>query len=364
MEIDLTAPGIISFCFPFSSAEYNGSAPEGYTEALAKGSRYVLFSLARGFDPVSLEYHHACRAHQRRLEEIDERTQRCVSGIQSLCEEAGREVNWHIACGTPVARLSVLPMCFGGEPHSLLPLSLPAEHILTEESIQNLQKAHTGEPASRKPEIDQERVRCFISSGSAEEIDPFIEQLLHSAGEDGVPLAMFCRYLIMTAYFAAAAYIDSLKCHADSFWPPELRPKDNIATPDEARGYLRQIMQHAIRLRDRESKKQQHDLLKKAIAFIDESYPDESISLDKVAQRVNISPNYFSAMFSQEIGQTFVEYLTSKRISEAKRMLRQTEMRSSEIAYAVGFRDSHYFSFVFKKVTGSTPSEYRKGDKR
>ena len=45
-------------------------------------------------------------------------------------------------------------------------------------------------------------------------------------------------------------------------------------------------------------------------------------------------------------------------------MLRQTEMRSSEIAYAVGFRDSHYFSFVFKKVTGSTPSEYRKGDKR
>ncbi|MEZ4510021.1 MAG: AraC family transcriptional regulator [Eubacteriales bacterium] len=105
--------------------------------------------------------------------------------------------------------------------------------------------------------------------------------------------------------------------------------------------------------------------MKKAIAFIDESYPDESISLDTVAQqRVNISPNYFSAMFSQEIGQTFVEYLTGKRISEAKRMLRQTEMRSSEIAYAVGFRDSHYFSFVFKKVTGSTPSEYRKGDKR
>ena len=79
---------------------------------------------------------------------------------------------------------------------------------------------------------------------------------------------------------------------------------------------------------------------------------------------MNISPNYFSAMFSQEIGQTFIEYLTEKRINEAKRMLRQTEMRSSEIAFAVGFRDSHYFSFVFKKVSGCTPSEYRRGDKR
>jgi len=367
MEIELTAPGYNILLFSFSSAEYNGSAPEGYTEALAKLQDRVTYYFLSHADLILFRWNITTHAVLIKggPDEIEERTQQCVSGIQSLCEEAGREVNWHIACGTPVARLSALPMCFSEASRILSYRYLcPAEHILTEESIQNLQKAHTGETASRKPEIDQERVRCFISSGSSEEIDPFIEQLLHSAGEDGVPLAMFCRYLIMTVYFAAAAYIDSIKCHTDSFWPPELRPKDNIATPDEARGYLRQIMQHAIRLRDRESKKQQHDLLKKAIAYIDESYPDESISLDKVAQRVNISPNYFSAMFSQEIGQTFVEYLTGKRISEAKRMLRQTEMRSSEIAYAVGFRDSHYFSFVFKKVTGSTPSEYRKGDKR
>ncbi|MEZ4510022.1 MAG: hypothetical protein R2881_10560 [Eubacteriales bacterium] len=155
------------------------------------------------------------------LEEIDERTQRCVSGIQSLCEEAGREVNWHIACGTPVARLSVLPMCFfGGKPHSLLPLSLPRGAYPDRREHSKLTKSAYGRDRIAQAGIDQERVRCFISSGSAEEIDPFIEQLLHSAGEDGVPLAMFCRYLIMTAYFAAAAYIDSLKCHADSFWPP------------------------------------------------------------------------------------------------------------------------------------------------
>ncbi|MDP3448035.1 MAG: AraC family transcriptional regulator, partial [Eubacteriales bacterium] len=298
-------------------------------------------------------------------EESASRTAACAERIASLCEEAGREIHWYVASGSPVARLSALPACFSEASRILSYRYLcPEEHFLSEESIRTIRKARAAAAEPGKPEIDQERLRCFFSSGAVEEIDPFIEQLLRSAGEDGVPLSMFCRFVTMTAYFAAVEYLDSIGCRADSFWPPELRPKDHISTPDEARGYMRQIMLHAITLRDRESRKQQRDLLHKAIDFIDSSYTEETISLDKVAKQVNISPNYFSAMFSQEIGQTFIEYLTGKRIGEAKRMLRHTDMRSSEIAFAVGFRDAHYFSFVFKKVSGCTPSEYRRGDKR
>ncbi len=367
MEIDLNAPGYNILLFSLSSAAYDGSAPEGYTDALAKlQDRVTHYFLSRA-ELILFRWNITTHAVLIKggVEEIISRTAECVWGIQALCEEAGHEVNWHIACGSPVARLSALPACFSeaSRIHSYRYLC-PTEHILTEESIQSIRSSRAAAAEPGKPEIDQERVRCFFSSGSSEEIDPFIDQLLRSAGEEGISISMYCRYLTMTVYFAAAAYLDSIGCHADSFWPPELRPKDNISTPDEARNYIRQIMLHAIRLRDRESRKQQRDLLNKAIGFIDEHYPEETISLDKVAQKVNISPNYFSAMFSQEIGQTFVEYLTGKRISEAKRMLRQTDMRSSEIAFAVGFRDSHYFSLVFKKVSGCTPSEYRKGDKR
>lgn len=366
MEIDLNAPGYNIMLFSLSSAAYDGSAPEGYTDALATLQDHVTNYFLSRAELILFRWNITTHAVLIKggAEEIAARTAECVCGIQSLCESAGQDVIWHIACGAPVARLSALPACFSAASRILSYRYLcPEEHILTEESIQSMRTARAAaEPG--KTEIDQERVRCFFASGSCEEIDPFIGQLLRSAGDENVPLAMFCRYLTMTVYFAAAAYLDSIGCHAESFWPPELRPKDNIATPDEARNYMRQIMLHAIRLRDRESKKQQRDLLNKAIAFIDEHYPEETISLDKVAQKVNISPNYFSAMFSQEIGQTFVEYLTAKRISEAKRMLRQTDLRSSEIAFAVGFRDSHYFSFVFKKVSGCTPSEYRRGDKR
>ena len=366
MEIDLNAPGYNILLFSLNSAEYDGSAPEGYTDALAQLQERVTHYFLSRTELILFRWNITTYAVLIKGggKEMAERTEQCVFDIRSLCEEAGREVNWNIACGTAVSRLSALPVCFSEASRILSYRYLcPEEHILTEESIHSI-RTHRGVAEEDEPEIDQERVRCFFASGSAEEIDPFIAQLLQSAGEEGVPVSMFCRYLTMTVYFAAAAYLDSIGCHAESFWPPELRPKDNISTPDEARNYMRQIMLHAIRLRDRESKKQQKDLLNKAIEFIDEHYAEETISLDRVAQKVNISPNYFSAMFSQEVGQTFVEYLTAKRIIEAKRMLRQTEMRSSEIAFAVGFRDSHYFSFVFKKVSGCTPSEYRRGDKR
>jgi two-component system response regulator YesN len=143
----------------------------------------------------------------------------------------------------------------------------------------------------------------------------------------------------------------------------EHQPGDDASVPEKAKKYIYQIMKQALELRDHESKKQQRNLLTQAIRFIDKHYSEESISLNRVARKVNISPNYFSAIFSQEIGQTFIEYLTGKRIDEAKRMLRQTDMRSSEVAIAVGYRDPHYFSFVFKKVSGLTPNEYRRESK-
>ncbi len=89
----------------------------------------------------------------------------------------------------------------------------------------------------------------------------------------------------------------------------------------------------------------------------------ESISLNEVAGAVEVSANYFSTVFSQEMKMTFTEYITQKRMEQAKQLLRQTEKHTGEIASEVGFRDPHYFSFVFKKTQGCTPREYRGGGK-
>jgi two-component system response regulator YesN len=74
---------------------------------------------------------------------------------------------------------------------------------------------------------------------------------------------------------------------------------------------------------------------------------------------VNLSPCHFSAVFSQETGKTFKEYLTEIRIKKAKELLRTTTLKAFEICYQIGYNDPHYFSHVFRKNTGLTPKEFR-----
>ena len=95
--------------------------------------------------------------------------------------------------------------------------------------------------------------------------------------------------------------------------------------------------------------------------YIDENYSDEDLSLNTVAAEVNVSPNHLSAIFSQKTGHTFIRYLTDVRMNRAKELLKCTTMRSSEISEKVGYKDPHYFSHLFKKNQGCTPTQYREG---
>jgi two-component system, response regulator YesN len=81
--------------------------------------------------------------------------------------------------------------------------------------------------------------------------------------------------------------------------------------------------------------------------------------LNDVAARVNLSPSHFSVVFGKETGQNFKDYLIGVRIQKAKELLRSTALKSTDIGSLVGYQDPHYFSFVFKKNTGFSPSEFR-----
>ena len=124
--------------------------------------------------------------------------------------------------------------------------------------------------------------------------------------------------------------------------------------------YAEDILKRAIVIRDENAGNQNRNVLDQAVNFINEHYMDEEISLNKAAHVANVSANHFSALFSQNMGQTFIEYLTTLRMNKAKELLRCTSRRSSEIAGDVGYKDAHYFSYLFKKTQGMTPSEYRK----
>ena len=83
------------------------------------------------------------------------------------------------------------------------------------------------------------------------------------------------------------------------------------------------------------------------------------MSLNDVAQYINVTPNYFSGIFSNEMDMTYVEYVTQKRMELAKKLLKTTNMHTGDIAAQVGYKDQHYFSVVFKRTQGVSPREYR-----
>lgn len=88
---------------------------------------------------------------------------------------------------------------------------------------------------------------------------------------------------------------------------------------------------------------------------------DKDISLSEAADYVGLTPEYLSKLFAKEMGINFSTFLGDFRISRAKQMLIEGQMKIYEIAEAVGYRDTKYFNKVFRAVTGISPSEYRKG---
>lgn len=132
-----------------------------------------------------------------------------------------------------------------------------------------------------------------------------------------------------------------------------------FATVDKTKEYLKEVLEAAINLREAVSKQKYNTLLADAKSYIEKNYDNESISLNTVAASVNLSPSHFSTIFSQEMGQTFIEFLTQVRMEKAKELLRTSSMKTTEIAFAVGYKDSHYFSYLFKKTQKCTPREFR-----
>ncbi|BFH61960.1 response regulator [Paenibacillus azoreducens] len=104
-----------------------------------------------------------------------------------------------------------------------------------------------------------------------------------------------------------------------------------------------------------------NQLVENAKEYIRLHFRESDISIHRVCQHLHISTGYFSSIFKKEVKMTFVNYLLQIRMETAKEMLRSTDLKTFEIAEAVGFTDPNYFSFCFRKKFGISPKSYRSG---
>lgn len=299
--------------------------------------------------------------------QMQEMADRCLENVERICQPVEDIFDWYAAVGEPVERLSMLAECYSNVNHYFAYRFLvPNEHIFTREVTDSYMPREEGGKIGDIDcsKVDQELIKDFLLKGSRDEIADFVDSYLLSI-QEALKSRLFQNYLVFHIHFVTMSYVEEIGCDKKEFL--ELLGEEQIQevnlTLEELSPYIQNILEKAMELRDRESDNQSKKVLKKALEYIEENYAQESLSLNTVSGAVNVSPGYFSAIFSQAMETTFIEYVTQKRMEKAKKLLRQTEKHSGEIALEVGYKDPHYFSFVFKKTQGCTPREYRSGVK-
>ena len=227
------------------------------------------------------------------------------------------------------------------------------------------------------PEINEERKIIGVNEKtiphkplSETELSPLYEKLQYASEDEIEPvLTEYTRsldpmlalgYLRVAGLLAARRIIHEADGTPKEVLSDELVEEAMHTEGEEGLRLLAELLKKAIVYRNQNRAGYRDPTISRARAYLSEHYANPNLMLQDVTDEVHLSQSHFSTVFAQETGLTFTQYLTALRIGKAKELLEATEMRSSQIALEVGYNDSHYFSYLFKKTTGMTPGDYRK----
>ena len=206
----------------------------------------------------------------------------------------------------------------------------------------------------------EKRLNSAIKIGTTSEIDEVVEFIIKDLKNSFTPVER-CYIHIQQIITSIINTIDELGMDENEVFinHSPFTEVYNFKTLDEIEAWLKNLSKKAAGyILDRRKDYSKVQVMK-AEEFIQQNYSDEKISLNTVCGHLFISTSYFSLIFKNHTGQTFVEYLTRIRVEKAKELLQNTALKTYEISGKVGYSDPHYFSLIFKKATGRTPTEYR-----
>lgn len=266
--------------------------------------------------------------------------------------------------GEAVNRLRELPQSFETASHAFAHRYLVEESRIVDSAELSkegyLPKDQLDIHTVNTKQIDRSKIREFLKMGDREETVYFVEEFFMDLGTNVMHSNIFRQYITLDVYFCVVDFLEDLQISREAVEPVDVN--SGMAQSEEsAMQYIMTLLNQALELRDRNASNRYGDIVDEVLRYIEKNYADEELSLNLLASHVNFSPNHLSMIFAQQTGQTFIKYLTEYRMNKAKELLRCTGKRSSEISQEVGYKDSHYFSYVFKKTQGITPTQYRGG---
>ncbi|MDF2523532.1 MAG: two component transcriptional regulator, AraC family, partial [Clostridiales bacterium] len=210
--------------------------------------------------------------------------------------------------------------------------------------------------------LDNLSIISYLKCGVKSNIQEYLSSYIQCLSEPSMKSLIYTYYAFMDIVLTSARFVNELGGDIESLIPEITYLEKILGNMDSIsnfKEYAEKILTKVFDFRDSKVENRYGSVINKAKEYINKNYSDPEVSLNSLAAYVNISPSHFSTIFSQGTGDTFIEYLTMARINKAMEFLKTTNHKSSEIAYKVGYNDPHYFSYLFKKVTGLTPKEYR-----
>ena len=212
--------------------------------------------------------------------------------------------------------------------------------------------------------VNRKLIEDFLKLGSAGEEGLFVDEYFAAVGENNYKSLLLRQYMTIDIFYCVQEFLKGLHVSMDELTPEfgDIKYIPKIAgSVEETMHYLEKLFAAALSERDKVSSNRYGSLIDMAKQYLKEHFESNEISLNTVSAEVGVSSSFFSSIFKQETGQSFVEYLTKLRIDKACELLRCTTLRSAEIGERVGYNDPHYFSATFKKVTGVSPKDYKNG---
>lgn len=204
---------------------------------------------------------------------------------------------------------------------------------------------------------------ALVKEGNQENIDQMLDKLQGDLLQIGGKSYLYMKIItgnIFAKLFSELHELNIMEADLGINSLDEYQKISALQSMEAAIAHLRETLHRIMEVLEKNNSHKYFKVIAVAENYIENHYMEHDLSMDKVAKQVHMSPSYFSVVFKNETSVSFTDYLIRIRIDKAKELMRHTDLKAYEIAIRVGYDTAAYYSTAFKKVTGYSPSEYKK----
>lgn len=212
-------------------------------------------------------------------------------------------------------------------------------------------------------EEDQRALAAAVKLGTRSQVETVVQGLMERVGATGLALGQ-CHLFFLELTVCLTKLARSGGLEVEDVFGPGFTGAVSItefSSLEELGGWCRDRCLRLWELLGRQRTDSAWRTVEEAKSYIDHNYADSELSVESLCTHLHLSPAYFSTLFKRETGMSFTAYVTNVRMERAAALLRETDEKTYRIAEETGYTDPNYFSYVFRRRFGVSPSKYRAG---